>query len=174
MHNPDIQALADALCRQAGLIGTHGKASRQMVELMQLTAGRCLDILGGPEHAAPQYAEIARRFGASSTVDPDAAQVHCRAVLHGATSLSARDRRMAEAVFVEAMRQKLGGMAPLFRDHGAWADDPHSEGGRRWHAASQLAWVLVMERLWHASGKTMERPPLGDARFEMEFIHEIA
>ena len=81
---------------------------------------------------------------------------------------------MAEAVFVEAMRQKLGGMAQLFRDHGAWADDLHSEGGRRWHAASQLAWVLVMERLWHASGKTMERPPLGDARFEMEFIHEIA
>ncbi|MDB5895550.1 MAG: hypothetical protein JWQ88_3081 [Rhodoferax sp.] len=174
MQNPDIQALADALCRQAGLIGPYGKASRQMVELMQLTAGRCLDILGGPAQGAPQYAEIARRFGAASTVDSQPGHVHCKAVLHGAPHLGKSDRHMAESIFVEAMRQKLGGMAPLFRDHSEWTDDPHSEGGRRWQAASKLAWLLVMERLWHASGKTVERPPLGDAHFDMEFIHEIA
>jgi hypothetical protein len=174
MHHPDIQALADALCREAGLIGPWGHATPQMVALMQGTASRCLDILNGSGRDSPRYAEIARRFGASSAIDPGHANIHCRAVLKEAPGLTASERSMAEGVFAEAMCQKLGGMAGLFRDHSDWADDPRSDGGRRWQAASEIGWLLVQERLRHGGGRTIDRTPAGRARFEMEFIHEIA
>lgn len=168
-----IQALADHLAKQAGLVGSFGQATPQMVRFMQLVASRCLDVLHGPTTADERYAEIARMFGAASAVDATRSDISCRAVLRDAAQLSASERALAEAVFCEVMRQKIGGAEALFQQHRAWIADPRSEGGKRWREAADMALLLTLERLEHAGAARPGLDEVREARFEMEFIHAV-
>lgn len=174
-HPPErgIQSLADELAKQAGLVASFGHASPQMVSFMQLVASRCLDVLHRQTTADERYADIAKMFGAAGAVDAAHANITCRAVLRDAPQLSARERGLAEDVFCEVMRQKLGGAESLFRRHCAWADDPRSEGGQRWREAADIARVLTLERLAHAGAALVDLDEIHGAHFEMEFIHAV-
>ncbi|APW36563.1 hypothetical protein RD110_04530 [Rhodoferax koreense] len=173
MPKPSIQALADDLARRAGLISSFGHATPQMVGFMQLVASRCLDVLHRPVSADERYADIARMFGAAAAVDTARAGVVCRAVLRDAPQLSARERSLAEDIFGEAMRQRLGGADALFRHHCAWVDAPRSEAGRRWREAASMARLLTMERLAHVGAARVALDEDRGAYFEMEFLHAV-
>lgn len=174
MKNSAIQSLANDLCRRAGLIGRYGEASPPMVALMQLAASRCLDVLNRDATVHARYAEIAKMFGAASAVDAARHDISCKAELKGAPLLARLPRELAEGVFSEAMRQKLGGSEALFRCHCAWSDDPESNDGKRWIAASVLAMRLVNDRLAALAATPLVFEPAGGAWFEMEFIHALA
>lgn len=113
-------------------------------------------------------------FAATAAIDCTGSAASCVVELVGARALTLQNRAMAEEVYAEALRQKLGGSKAMFRSHCAWKTDPASSGGLRWTEACSLARFMVEERLVAMGLGYLGSDGVGEARFEMEFIHALS
>jgi hypothetical protein len=172
-QNPALTALVNELATSAGVLRDGAVASPEMLQLARLVAGRCLDILETPGYPAEHYAAIAQLFDEPLYVSSKAAPGY-RAALRNAPQLSTRERALAEFVFAEVMRQKIGDVDAMHAAYHAWHQAPAGDAARPFAEALVLAHRLVTDRLGYENARPVALGTDAAAYFEIEFLHDVA